>query len=389
MKLVPISYSLRSIWVRRSATLLTVFSIGATVAMLAGVLALQQGFETLFVDSGRDDLYVFLRPGSGSEGLSGFPRSEMNVLIKSLDEIAEGEDGRPLASAESFLAVRLFKTGGTGETNVPIRGVQQRSLDLVSDEWSIVEGRSFDPGTDEIIVGSKLTNRIENCKMGETLMINTTPFKVVGVFDGPGPEASEIWGDVDRIMDALQRAAFNRVIAKLDPGTDIEEFRNKMSQHPQQPASITTEREYLTKQKGTLSVLLYFVGGFIGLVMGIAAIFTAVNTMLSALAARTKEIGILLSIGYRPFSVFLAFLFEATLLGLIGGVIGCILAIPVNGIETGTSNFDTFTEVAFAFRLTPQVLVTAVIFALLLGLLGGAWPAFKAARMQPTEALRR
>ena len=162
-----------------------------------------------------------------------------------------------------------------------------------------------------------------------------------------------------------------------------------MSVHPQQPATVMTERAYLNKQKGTLSLLLFIVGGFIGVVMGVAAIFTAVNTMLSALAARTKEIGILLSIGYRPLAVFISFLFEATLLGLLGGVIGCILAIPVNGIETGTSNFDTFTEVAFAFRLTPQVLVTAVIFALILGVLGGAWPAFKAARLVPTDALRR
>ncbi len=389
MKLVPLSYSLRSLWVRRSATLLTVFSIGATVAMLASILALQQGFQTLFSDSGRDDLYVFMRPGSGSEGLSAFPRSTINVLLKDLPEIAVDESGRPMASAESFLAVRMFKVGGAGETNVPIRGVQQRSLDLVNESWKIVEGRKFEPGMDQIIVGKKLVSRIESCGMGEVLMINTTPFEVVGVFDSDGPEASEIWGDIDRIMDALERAAFNRVIAQLAPGVDLEAFRERMSNHPQQPATIQTQRDYLTAQTGAVSGLLYMVGGVLGFVMGIAAIFTAINTMLSALAARTKEIGILLAIGYRPFAIFVSFLFEATLLGLIGGLIGCVIALPVNGIETGTSNFNTFTEVAFAFRLTPFVLGFAVFFATVLGLVGGTWPAFKASRLQPTDALRR
>ena len=388
MKFVPVSYNLRSLWVRRSATFLTIVSIGATVAVLASVLALQQGFATLFQESGREDVYVFLRPGSGSEGLSGLPRAGINVLTKSLVEIEKDDKGVPLASAESFLAVRLFKIGG-GETNVPIRGVQPRSFDLLNDSWKIVEGRKFDPGQDQIIVGRKLVERIENCRLGDVLQLNTNPFEVVGIFDGDGPETSEIWGDIDRIMDALQRPVFSRVVAKLEPGTDIEEFREKMREHPQQTATVQSEREYLTKQTTALSGLLIGLGVFLATVMGSAAVFTAINTMLSALAARTKEIGILLSIGYRPMSVFLSFLLESTLLGLLGGLAGCLFALPVNGVETGTSNFDTFTEVAFAFRLTPEVLVTAVTFALILGLLGGAWPAFRASRLRPTEALRR
>ena len=389
MKLVPLSYSLRSLWVRRSATLLTVFSIGATVAMLASVLALQEGFQLLYMETGREDVYVLMRPGSSSEGLSAFPRSTINVLLNNLEEVALDEQGRPLASAESFLAVRLNKLGGGGETNVPIRGVQPRSFDLVDDDWKIVEGRRFDPGTDQVIIGRKLVERIENCRIGDVLAINTSPFEVVGIFDGPGPESSEIWGDCERIMDALERAPFNRVVAKLKPGTDLEAFRERMQAHAQQPATIQSERAYLAGQTGFISGLLFMVGGILGLVMGIAAIFTAINTMLSALVARTKEVGILLSIGYRPLAIFVAFMIEATLLGLVGGLIGCVLAFPVNGVETGTSNMETFTEVAFAFKLSPSVLMTAVIFALVLGFIGGAWPAFKASRLNPTDALRR
>ena len=389
MKLVPLSYSFRSLWVRRSATLLTVFSIGATVAMLASVLALQQGFETLYTETGREDVHILMRPGSTSEGLAAFPRSTVNILLKNLDEVAVDDKGRPLAAAESFLAVRLNKLGGAGETNVPIRGVQPRSFDLAASSWKLVDGRRFDPGTDQVIVGRKLVERIEHCRIGEVLEVNTTPFEVVGIFDGDGPESSEIWGDVERIMNALERSAFNRVIVKLKPGTDIEAFRDRMAVHAQQPATVQTEREYLAGQSGLISALLLLIAGILGFVMGLAAVFTSVNTMLSALVARTKEVGILLSIGYRPAAVFLAFMFEATLLGLVGGLIGCVLAIPVNGIETGTSNMQTFTEVAFAFKLSPGVLGTAVIFAVALGLVGGAWPALKASRLKPTDALRR
>lgn len=389
MKLVPISYNLRSLWVRRSATLFTVLSIGATVAVIAGVLALQQGFQTLFEGSGRKDVHVFLRPGAGSEGLSGISREGVNILTKNLVEVERDENGQPMASGESFLAVRLHRKNGSGETNVPIRGVQPRSFDLLSDSWRIIEGRRFDPGSDQIIVGQKLVDRIENCEVGDVLVLNTTPFEVVGIFTGDGPETSEIWGDIDRMMAALERPVFNRVVAKLKPGTDLELFKEQMLEHPQQTAKVLSEREYLSNQTVALSVLLLGLGAFLGLIMGTAAVFTAVNTMLAALAARTKEIGILLSIGYRPKAVFLSFIFESVVLGLLGGLVGCLLAIPIHGIETGTSNFATFTEVAFAFRLTPTVLITAVVFALLLGIVGGAWPAFKASRLQPTEALRR
>lgn len=389
MKLVPLTYSFRSLWVRRSATLLTVFSIGATVAMLASVLALQQGFQTLYTDTGREDVFVLMRPGSNSEGLSAFPRSTVNVLLKNLDEVALDDTGRPLSSAESFLAVRLHKRNGGGETNVPIRGVQPRSFDLAADSWELIEGRRFEPGTDQVIVGRKLADRIENCGVGDVLSLNTTPFEVVGVFDGEGPEASEIWGDVDRIMNALERGAFNRVIVKLKPDTDVEAFRDRMAVHSQQPATVQTEREYLSGQSGFISALLFIIAAVLGAVMGVAAIFTSVNTMLSALVARTKEVGILLSIGYRPVAIFIAFMIEATLLGLVGGVVGCFLALPVNGVETGTSNMQTFTEVGFAFQLSPGVLGTAVIFAMVLGLIGGGWPALKAARLKPTDALRR
>lgn len=388
MAFVPLSYNLRSLLVRRSATLLTVLGIGATVAVLAGVLALQQGFATLFEENGRDDVCVFLRQGATNEGDSVFSLERAQILMKSLPDIERPEDGQPLVSSEMYLAVRRYKLDG-GETNVPIRGVQPGTFAIMQDDLHIESGRNFVPGADEVIVGRKLVDRIRDCELGDTLVLNTTPFKVVGVFDHPGPYKSEIWGDRDRMAEALERPVFNRVIAKLKPGTDLADLKERMESDPQVPCKVLTEREYLSSQTQAFSFVLRALGVFLAVIMGVAAVFTATNTMLSALASRTNEIGILLSLGFKPWAIFVSFLFESLVLGLLGGAAGCLMALPLNGVNTGAMNFQTFTEVAFAFRVTPEVMITAVSFALMLGLVGGALPALRAASLRPTEALRR
>ena len=389
MALVPISYNVRSLLVRRSATLLTVLGIGATVAVLAGVIALQQGFRSLYAQGGREDVIVFLRQGSTNEGDSVFTRERAEVLMKTLPEFADRPDGGRYVSAELYLAVRRDKADGTGETNVPVRGVQPGTFDILGPDLRLREGRRFAQGSDEVIVGAKLVDRIEGCRLGDVVEFNTTPFRVGGVFEHDGPFSSEIWGDRDRLAEALERPVFNRVIGILKPGTDLADLAERLLEDPQTPAKVMTEREYLTSQTQALTWVLGFLGGFLAIVMGVAAIFTATNTMLAALAARTNEIGILLSLGFRPGAIFLSFLFEAVLLGLLGGAVGCLMALPINGVDTGTTNFQTFTEVAFAFKITPIVLAVAVGFSLVLGVLGGAWPALRAATMRPTEAMRR
>jgi ABC-type antimicrobial peptide transport system permease subunit len=388
MQLVPFSYNLRSLLVRRSTTLLTVVSIGATVAVISGVQALQQGFVTIFEKGGRTDVVVFLRPGATTENQSAFTRSSANILLKSIPEIALTDDGRPLASAENYMAVRLFKIGG-GETNVPVRGVQPMTMTIRADDLRILEGRTFQPGADEIIVGENLTRRIRGCQLGEVIRLNTVPFTVVGIFTDEGTFSSEIWGDLERMGDALQRSVYNRVIGVVRPDVDIAALIEAQENHPQVPAKVMTEADYLMAQTGVISTTLLALGAFLAIIMGIAAVFTTATTMQAALAARTHEIGILACLGFRPLAIMLSFLFESLVLGLLGGLVGILLTLPLNGIETGTTNMMTFTEVAFAFRITPQVLGTAIIFSLLLGLLGGAVPAFHAARMSAVEALRR
>jgi len=385
--LVPFSYNLRSLFVRRAETLLTVIGVGATVAVLSGVLALQQGFRTLFTQAGHDNVAVFLRPGAPTESDSFFTRDRAIKLIKSLPEIAVDEHQQPIGSAEVYLAVRRFKVSG-GETNVPIRGVQPKSFEVFP-ELNIIEGRRFEPGSDEVIVGSKLTGRIRNCKVGDVIQMNLTPMRVVGVFEYDGPFQSEIWGDLDRVLEALQRPGPSRVVAVMKPNVDIQALSDRLVENKEVPAKVLSERVYLAQSSSAMSGILLGLGSILALIMGIAAVFTATNTMLAALAARTHEIGVLMSIGYRPLPIFLSFMLEALLLGLLGGVAGCLMVIPLSGIETGTTNFQSFTEVAFAFRVTPTVLVTAVVFSLFLGLFGGAWPALRAALMTPTAAMRQ
>jgi putative ABC transport system permease protein len=252
-----------------------------------------------------------------------------------------------------------------------------------------VEGTRFTPGHDEVIVGKSLTTRIADCRVGDTIVINTTPMKVVGVFEHDGPYASEVWGDAERMQHALERPGFSRMILTVKPGTDLKQLSTRLEADKQVPAKVLSERDYLAGQTKALSFVLRGLGIFLALIMGTAAIFTGTNTMLAALAARTHEIGILLALGFRPFAIFLSFLVESLFLGLLGGALGCLMALPINGVRTGTTNFQTFTEVAFAFRITPQVLIVAVGFSLVLGVVAGTVPAFLAARLRVTQALRR
>lgn len=387
MALVPFRYNLRSLFVRKSSTLLTVCAIGATVAVLAGMLSLQQGFATLFQERGRTDLALFLRKGATSEGESGITREQCEILTKEVPEVQRNKAGQPMASAELFLAVRLRKFDG-GETNVSIRGVQPMTFQIHGDDIRIREGQNFTPGTDELIVGEGLVGRIADCSVGDVLRINTVTFRIVGVFEGKGAYRSEIWGDLERLSEALQRPVRSRVLAKVPPGTDLAAIQARYADDLRVQPKVESERDYLASQTQMLSLTFSILGGFLAVVMGIAAVFTGINSMLAAIGARMHEIGILKAIGYRPFAIFVSFLGEAILLGLLGGIIGCLLVLPFQGAETGTMN-QTFSEVVFAFRTTPLVLMVSIVFAGVLGLVGGVLPALRAARMTPTQALRR
>lgn len=388
MALVPFAYNLRSLRARWTGSILTVLGIAATVAVLGGMLCLQQGFQALLTERGRTDLAIVLRPGATSEGESGFGRERADYLLKSSPEFALGSDGQPLASAELYLAVRRFKVDG-GETNVPIRGVQPATFAIHGADVTVVDGRRFEFGADEVLVGQALVERIRDCHVGDVLVINTTPFRVAGVMRGRGAQSSEIWGDVNRMQEALQRPSFSRIIAKVKDDAAMAALTTRLAGDERVPAKVQSERDYLQSQTQMLSVTLAVVGIILAVIMGIGALFTGINSMLAAVASRTHEIGILRAIGFRGGAIFVSFVFEAVVLGLCGGVVGCLLLVPLHGVQTGTTNMQTFTEVAFGFQITPLVLGTSVVVACVLGLLGGTFPAWRAARLRPTEALRR
>ncbi|MEC7583199.1 MAG: ABC transporter permease [Planctomycetota bacterium] len=286
-----------------------------------------------------------------------------------------------------FLAIRRRKMDG-GETNVALRGVEPMTFEIHGDDVQIVEGENFTPGSDELIVGEGLLNRIPECKVDEVMWINTVPFRITGVFAGKGGYRSEIWGDLERLSQALQRTARSRVIAQVTPSTDLESIQSRYDDDLRVQPQIQSERAYLTSQTEFLTLRFSILGGFLAAIMGIAAVFTGTNAMLSAISSRMHEIGILKAIGYRPLAIFTSFLLEAVFLGVLGGIFGCLLVLPFQGYQTGTSN-GTFSEVTFAFRTTPLVLIVSIGFAATLGVLGGAFPAIRASRMAPTEALHR
>jgi len=385
---LPLRYTLRNIAVRRASALFTALGVAMTVAVFAGVLSLRAGFEQLYQPQGRAGLAVYLRPGATSEGESAIRREQVEILVKERPEIERDAQGRPVAAAETYLAVYLEKADG-GLTNVPLRGVQPMSIALRGDALRLVEGRWFEFGADEVVVGSRLATRMRGCLVGDVIHLNMTPFRVVGIIDADTAERGEVWGDVERMMDALQRHVFQRVVARVRPDADLAAVSAELEDDPRVPMTVKSEPEYLASQTVATGFTLSFLASFLTVIMGLAAILGSINTMLASVAARTHEIGVLLAIGYSRASVFTAFLLESALIGLLGGALGLLLALPFDGLETGLSNFNTFTDASFAFRLTPGLALTSFGLAFTLGVLGGTLPALRAASLRPVEAFRQ
>lgn len=385
--MLPLRYSLRNVLVRRASAALTTLGIGLTVAVFAGVIALRDGFESVYTVGGDPDIAIYLRPGAGSEGESGIPRDQAEIVVKERPEIARNAAGRPLAAMETFLAVYMETTDG-GLTNVPLRGIQPMSLELMGEHLQLFEGRWLEFGTDEVVIGKPLTERMKGARVGDSITLNLTPFKVVGVFEHDGSQAGEVWGDVERMMEALDRPFYQRIVARVLPGTDFDALAETLAKDVRTPMKVQAETTYLAAQTTALGGALQFLAGFLTLIMGASAVLGATNTMLASVAARTHEIGVLLAIGYSRAAIFVTFLFESALIGLLGGVVGVVLVLPFDGMGTGMMNFNTFTDVSFAFRVTPTSVGISFVLAFALGLVGGTIPAWRASRQRPVEALR-
>jgi len=386
--MLPLRYTFRNVLVRRASAVLTMLGIACTVAVFAGVIALRDGLLSVYHPRGDEDIAIYLRPGASSEGESWITRDIVDVVMKERPEIARAPDGRLLAAAESFLAVYMEQVAGGGLTNVPLRGIQPMSLELLGDSVRLVDGRWFAFGSDEVVIGVPLSGRMKNARIGDTLVLNLTPFRVVGIYEQDGVLGSEVWGDVDRMIDALDRPGYQRIVARLRPGTDLAAVQASLAADRRATVEVQSEREYMQGQTNVLGGVLQFLASFLTVIMGTSAVLGAVNTMLASVAARTHEIGVLLALGYSRLAIFFTFLFESALIGLLGGLAGVLLTLPFDGLGTGMTNFNTFTDVSFAFTVGPRLLLESFGLAFVLGLVGGVLPAWRAARLQPVQALR-
>ena len=384
--MIPLVYNVRSVMQRPASTIMTAVSIGLVVAVFVAMLSLATGFRAALAKTGSKDNVIVLRQGAQDELSSGIGR-ETARLIATFPHVATGADGRPLVSPEIYVLLNPDrKTGGIG--NVVARGVDDRAFD-VRHGVHIVAGRKFNSGASEVIIGQRIAERFVNMDIGDTLEFGGRKWAVVGHFasDGSGFE-SEVWGENEQFMPVFRGEVYQSVIFRLASGTTLDEVKRAMETDPRMQVSVREEQDFYTSQSGILSTTLKIMAVFISAIMSIGAIFGAVNTMYAAVSSRAPEIAVMLTLGFRPRSVLVSFLAEAAIIALIGGVLGCLFSLPINGIATSTTNWQSFSEVAFAFRVTPALLLNGVIFAVVMGLVGGFLPAWRAARMPVIQALR-
>ena len=385
---LPIAYNVRNLLVRWRVTLLAIGGIALVVMVLVVLLAMANGFlKTLSATGGADNAIVVQR-GSGSELTSFFSREDRN-LIEADPRIARGRDGLPLTSPEIVIVANLKRKADGQPTNVTVRGVTQKAFEVRSN-IRVVDGRSFTPALNEVIVGDRIADRMAGLGLGSTLRIQNREWTVVGRFTADGGAfESEIWGDFDVMGPAFRRGGGqNSLTVRLTSPGVREGLDKDLRANPQMQVQADQEREYYANQAGPVRGPLLALAAFVAVVMGIGAVFGAMNTMYAIVAARTREIGTLRALGFGRGSILASFLIESVCLALVGGILGCLLAVPMNGYSTGTGQTASFSEVAFAFRIAPQSVVTGLLFAVVMGFLGGLLPALRAARRPIPAALR-
>lgn len=384
---IPVSYNLRSLRQRPVSTLTTALGMALVVAVFVAMNALAAGFSAALVSTGSPDNVLLLRKSAQQEMNSGIPRQAASV-VAGYPFVATGADGLPLISPETFVVVPLERANQGGMANVVVRGVSPRAFE-VRRGVRITAGRMFQPGSREVVVGTAYAARFPSSGVGNVVRFAETDWTIVGQFAADGSSfESEIWGENEQFMPIFRGQVFQSITFRMKDPAAFDGIKQTIEADPQLTLDAFRERDFYANQSTMLAQILSFIAIFLAGIMGIGAIFGAINTMYAAVAARGPEIGVLLTLGFRPRSVMGSFLLEAVLIAGIGGVLGCLIALPINGLVTSTTNWASFSEVAFAFRITPRLLVNGMIFALVMGVIGGLLPARRAARQTVAEALR-
>ena len=384
---IPLAYNLRNLAARKVSTSLTALGIAAVAWVFIFTLALAGGFESALRSAGSADNAIVIRSGSTAE-LTSILAREASSVIATQPEVARAPDGAPLATAELVVVWNLPRRNGT-PTNVVVRGIAAKSL-AIRPKVKLAAGRMFLPGVDEIVVGKLIAQRFQNCGLGERVRLSGREWTVVGVLDGAGTSYdSEIWGDVELFMPVFDRPVYQSATVRLADRSQFDALKKRLEADPRFNLQVKREDEFYAAQSGLLAQLLRSLGLFVTIIMAFGAVFGALNTMYAAVGSRTKEIGTLLAIGFSRGAVLVSFLVESVLLCLVGGAIGCVLALPVGGFTTGTMSFSTFSELAFRFQITPGMLLSGLGFSAMMGLVGGFFPARKAASMPIVDSLRQ
>jgi putative ABC transport system permease protein len=385
---IPFSYNLRSARQRWSSSLVAVIGIAGTVAVFVAMLALARGFRATIVSSGLPENAIVQQGGADSEMTSALTIDALRV-VEDAPQVAR-RVGEPVVSAEVVVIAALpMRTTGS-DANVQVRGVSPRVL-TVRPNVQLSAGRFLTPGLPEIVVGRNAATAYTGLDLGSSVRIGPGTWQVVGLFDAGGSAFdSEIWADATVLNGAYQRppGVFQSITARLASAGDFDAFKAQLERDPRLQVQVTRERDYYEAQSRTVTTLITVLGGLVAIVMGLGAVLAALNTMYSAVAERAREIAVLRAIGFPGRTVVLAFLVEALWIASLGGLAGCLIVLPVNGITTGTINWQTFSHLSFAFRITPDLLALGFAFALVMGVAGGLPPAIRAARANVARTLR-
>jgi ABC-type lipoprotein release transport system permease subunit len=384
---IPLIYNIRSVRQRPVSTLTTALGMALVVLVFVAMMALSRGFETAITGTGSRDNALVVRSGSDNELTSGLSRATAQT-ITSMPFVAEGPSGRPLVSPEVYVLVSIDRLDG-GDALVVARGVSPQAFE-VRKNVEIIAGRPINSGASEILVGKSIVGRFAGTEVGATLSFGNREWTVVGHFAAAGSGfESEIWGENEQFMPAFRGEVFQSLTFRMTDPSAFESIKSMLEDDPRLPVSVYREYNFYADQSVLLTQIINFAAVFIAGIMAIGAVFGAINTMYASIGARSSEIAVLLTLGFRPFSVMSSFLFEALVIAFIGGVLGCLFALPLNGIVTSTTNWASMSEVAFAFRITPDLLLRGVIFALVMGLIGGFFPARRAARQPVVQTARQ
>ncbi|MFN7570913.1 MAG: ABC transporter permease [Betaproteobacteria bacterium] len=385
---IPLNYIARNLWVRKLTTGLTAGGMALVVFVFAAVLMLDAGLKATLVGTGAADNVIVIRQGSQTEVQSGLLRDQA-ALVEASPEVARGASGEPLVSKEVVVLNSLPKRDQpTKRSNVVVRGVPPMGLTL-RPQVRIVQGRMFTPGSSEIVVGASVARQFAGVEIGQQLSFAGRKWTVVGVFDaGKTAFDSEIWGDVEQMIQAFRRISYSSLIARLSSPAAFDALKQRLDEDPRLKVDIRRERKFYEDQSKSLSDFISYLGLALSIIFSLGAMIGATITMYAAVATRTREVGTLRALGFQRRSILTAFLGESLLLALVGGLLGLFFASFLTAITISTTNFSSFSELAFGFTLTPKIVAQSLAFALVMGFVGGVLPAIKASRMKIVDALR-